>query len=175
MDHRPYEDWLLDDERLSLEQERDLRAHLRNCPTCTALSQANLALRSSSVIAPAEGFALRFQVRLAAQHKVQRRQTIIGLCLLAVVGLGGLVWLLFPYLQYLALPPAQLSSLWISNLIYVALTARALQALGATLFFVLGSIVPAYVWAMTMALLGGLGLLWMFSFRRVGKIAESAA
>lgn len=175
MDHRPYEDWLLNDLRLSPDQDRDLRAHLRNCTTCTALAQANLALRSATVIAPAEGFALRFQARLAVQRKVQRRQTIIGLCLLAVVGMGGLLWLLFPYLPYLALPPAQLSSLWISQLVNLALTVRALGTLGGTLFFVLGSMVPTYVWAGAFALLGGTGLLWILSFRRVGITAQSAA
>jgi hypothetical protein len=39
MDHRPYEDWLLDDERLTPEQDRDLRIHLRNCPECAALAR----------------------------------------------------------------------------------------------------------------------------------------
>ena len=85
MDHRPYEDWLLEDERLTPEQDRDLRIHLRNCPECSALARANMALRSAPVTAPAEGFALRFQVRLAAERKVQRRRSLIGLFLMAVV------------------------------------------------------------------------------------------
>lgn len=175
MDHRPYETWLLDDERLTPEQDRDLRIHLRNCPECAALSRANMALRSAPVTAPAEGFALRFQVRLAAERKVQQRRSLIGLFLMVVVGVGGLFWLLFPYLPYLTLPPAQLASLWISNLIYLALTARALGALGNTLLNVLASFVPTYVWALSVALLGGTGFLWTFSFRRVGKFIQSAA
>jgi hypothetical protein len=175
MDHRPYEDWLLDDERLTPQQDRDLRLHLRNCPACNALERANLSLRSSAVIAPAEGFRLRFQVRLAAQSKLQRRRSLIGLSLLAVVGMGGLFWLLSPYLPYLALPPAQLASLWISNLVYLALTARALSALGNTFLNVLGSLVPAYVWVLSIPLLAGLGFLWTVSFRRIGKTAQSAA
>jgi hypothetical protein len=175
MDHRPYEDWLLDDERLIPEQERDLRIHLRNCPECAALARTNLSLRSAPVIAPAEGFALRFQVRLAAERKVQRRRSLIGLFLMVVMGVGGLLWLLSPYLPYLTLPPAQLASLWISNLVYIALTARALGALGNALLDVLASFVPAYIWALSIALLGGTGFLWTFSFRRVGKYSQSAA
>ncbi len=175
MDHRPYEDWLLNDERLTPEQDRDLRIHLRNCPECAALSRANLALRSAPVTVPAEGFALRFQVRLAAERKVQRRRSLIGLFLMVVVGVGGLLWLLSPYLPYLALPPAQLVSLWISNLVYLALTARVVGALGNTLLNVLASFIPTYVWALSVALLGGMGFLWTFSFRRVGKYSQSAA
>ena len=175
MDHRPYEDWLLDDERLTPEQDRDLRIHLRNCPECAGLARGNMALRSAPVTAPAEGFALRFQVRLAAERKVQRRRSLIGLFLMAVVGVGGLVWLLFPYLPYLTLPPAQLTSLWISNLVYLGLTVRVLGVLGNTLLNVLASFVPSYVWALSVALLGGTGFLWTFSFRRVGKYSHSAA
>jgi hypothetical protein len=175
MDHRPYEDWLLNDERLTPEQDRDLRIHLRSCPECAALTRGNLALRSAPVTAPAEGFALRFQVRLAAERKVQRRRSLIGLFLMGVVGVGGLVWLLSPYLPYLMLPPTQLASLWISNLVYLALTARALGVLGNTLLNVLASFVPTYVWALSLALLGGTGFLWTFSVRRVVKYSQSAA
>jgi hypothetical protein len=175
MDHRPYEDWLLDDERLTPEQDRDLRIHLRNCPDCAALSRSNMALRSAPVTAPAEGFALRFQARLAAERKVQRRRSLIGLFLMAVVGVGGLSWLLFPYLPYLTLPPAQLASLWLGNLVYLALAARVVGVLGITLLNVLASFIPTYVWVLSVALLGGLGFLWTFSFRRVGKYSQSAA
>ena len=174
MDHRPYEDWLLNDERLTPEQDRDLRIHLRSCPECAALARANMALRSAPVTPPAEGFALRFQVRLAAERKVQRRRSLIGLFLMAVVGVGSLFWLLFPYLPYLTLPPAQMASLWISNLVYLALTLRVLGVLGNTLLNVLASFVPTYVWALFIALLGGTGFLWTFSFRRVGKYSQSA-
>jgi hypothetical protein len=175
MDHRPYEDWLLDDERLTPEQDRDLRIHLRNCPECAALARANLTLRSAPVSPPAEGFALRFQTRLAVERKIQRRRSLIGLFLMAVVGVVGLFWLLSPYLPYLTLSPTQLVSLWISNLVYLALTARVMGAIGNTLLNVLASFVPSYVWALSVALLGGTGFLWTFSFRRVGKYSHSAA
>jgi hypothetical protein len=175
MDHRPYEEWLLNDEQLPPANDRDLRIHLRNCPECAALERANLALRSAPVTAPAAGFTLRFQARLVAQRKVQRMRSLMGLSLLAVVGMGGLFWLLLPYLPYLRLPPGQLASLWISNLVYLALTARAFAALGITLLNVLASLFPPYVWALSLLLLGGLGFLWTISFRRVGKILQSAA
>jgi hypothetical protein len=92
-----------------------------------------------------------------------------------IVSLGGFAWLMLPYLKFLALPPAQLSSLWISTLIYLALTARVLSAMGNILLVVLGSLVPNYVWALSLAVLAGTGFLWTFSYRRVVKPARSAA
>lgn len=175
MDHRPYEEWLLNDERLTTEQDRDLRVHLRNCPECAALARGNLALRSAPVTAPAAGFTLRFQARLVEQRKVQFRRSLIGLSLLAVVAMSALFWLLFPYLPYLKLPLGQLASLWISNLVYLALTARALGVLGNTLLNVLASLIPPYVWALSMLLLGSTGFLWTVSVRRVGKFLHSVA
>ena len=175
MDHRPYKDWLLNDERITPDQDRDLRVHLRNCPECAALARANLALRSAPVTAPAPGFALRFQTRLQAERKVQRRRSLLGFSILAVVGMSGIFWLLFPFLPYLSLPPTQLASLWLNNLIYIALTARALGALGNTLLNVLASLVPPYVWVLSMLLLGGTGFLWTISIRRVSKFLQSVA
>jgi len=174
MDHRQYEDWLLDDERLTADQDRELRIHLRSCPTCNTLAQANLSLRSSAVIAPAPGFTLRFQVRLAAQRKVERRRTSIGLFLLAIVGISGLLWLLFPYLPYMALPPERLVSLWISNLVSLALTARALSAFGNTILSVLGSSIPTNVLVLALLVMGALGIVCSVTFRKTGKISQSA-
>ena len=175
MDHRPYKDWLLNDERITPDQDRDLRVHLRNCPECAALARANLALRSAPVTAPAPGFALRFQTRLQAERKVQRRRSLLGFSVLAVVGISGVFWLLFPFLPYLSLPPTQLASLWLNNLIYIGLTARALGALGNTLLNVLAALVPPYVWVLSMLLLGGTGFLWTISIRRVSKFLQSVA
>lgn len=175
MDHRQYENWLLNDERLTPEQERDLRIHLRGCASCAMLSRSNLALRAAPVAAPTEGFALRFQSRLAAERKVQRQRTIIGLFLLTLTGAGLLFWVLSPYIPYLSLAPSQLFTLWLSNMIYIALTVRTVGILGTTLLNVVESIVPAYVWVISLALFGGFGFLLNVSFRRVGKFVSSAA
>ncbi len=175
MVHQPFEDWLLNDEQLTPNQERDLRLHLRDCLACTALARGNLTLRSAPVTSPPDGFAPRFQARLAAERKIQRSRSLIGLILLAVVGTGGLVWLLFPYFPYLTLSPAQLLSMWMSNLIYLGLTVRAMGALGNTLLNVISALIPPYAWLLSVVLLGGIGLLWAFSLRRVGKFVQSAA
>jgi len=175
MDHRPFEDWLLNDDSLTPEQDRDLRLHLRTCPECAALERANLSLRSAAAQAPAVGFTLRFQTRLIAQRKQQRRQTLIGLFLLAAVGMGVSLWLLSPYLPYLSLSPARLASLWINNMVNFALITRAIQVLASTFFNVAVSLVPAYIWLLGIIVLGTFGFLLAVSFRWVGKMVSSAA
>jgi len=169
MDHRHYELWLLNDERLTPEQERDLRNHQRSCPTCAALARANLALRSAPVAAPTQGFALRFQTRLAAQRKVQRQRSLIGIFLLALAGVAVLTWLVLPYLSYAALPPEQIFALWVSNVVYIALVVRTVGVLGVSLINVAASFVPAYAWMLALGLFVALGFVLNVSARRVGQ------
>jgi hypothetical protein len=175
MVHQPYETWLLDDERLTPEQERDLRLHLRTCVTCTALARANLTLRAAPMSAPAQGFALRFQARLAAERKAQRQRSFIGLTLLLLVGTAVLLWLTGPYLALFAQSPARMVTSWVSNLVYLGLTLRAVGLIGNTLLGMLSSFVPSYAWALSFALFGGIGSLWALSFRRLGRIPQVSA
>ncbi len=172
MDHRHYELWLLNDERLTPEQERDLRNHQRNCLECAALARANLALRSAPVATPSEGFALRFQAKLAAQRKVQRQRSLIGIFLLALTGIVALIWLVLPYLSYAALPPQQIFALWVSNLVYLALVVRTVSVLGTSLLNVAASFIPAYAWMLALGLFVALGFLLNVSARRVGQYVK---
>ncbi len=175
MVHQHYEQWLLDDERLTPEQERDLRGHLRNCPDCAALARANLALRAAPVVAPSRGFALRFQQRLAAQREIQRRRSVIGIFLLGLAGIGALALVLLPFLPYLALGPEQLFTLWVSNLVYIAIVIRAVSAVSLTLLNIAGAFIPEYAWIVALTLFFGLSLGLKASAGRVGQFAKSAA
>src|SRR5258706_4760089 len=175
MDHQPYENWLLDDERLTAEQERDLHAHLRNCPQCAALGRANMILRAAPMSVPSAGFVSRLQVRLAAQRKAQRLRNILGLTLVLVVGTSVLLLLVPPYLVLLSSSPAQLTATWITNLIYVGLTLQDASQNGNTLLNVVAALVPSYVWAFSLALAGGIGFLWVFSSQRFVRIPQMSA
>ena len=174
MDHQPYDEWLLNDDRLTPEQDRQLRLHLRNCHSCSAQAHANLELRSAAVVAPPGGFSLRFQSRLLAMHKIQRRRTWIGMILLGVIGLSSILWLLSPYLFFLVLPPNHLAVWWMRNLIYLTLILRTISALASTLLRVFSSLIPIYAWPLAVVLLGGTLILWMVPFRLAGKIMKSA-
>ncbi|MEI6290442.1 MAG: hypothetical protein WCP19_08425 [Chloroflexota bacterium] len=173
MDHSLYNQWLLNDESLNSEQSRLLKDHLRNCVECQALSNANLLLRSSGVLAPAAGFSMRFQMRLSARQRLARQRSIIGLIFLVVVSIGLLILFFLPYLPYLVLTPAQLTDVWLKNLVYFALNARVFGAVISTLLPVLAGIIPTYIWISAILLIGCLVPLWAFSFSRIGKYMHS--
>ena len=106
MNHRPFEDWLLDDEPLTIQQQRDLEAHVRSCSTCAAIAESNLALHAARLVAPADGFADRFWVRLEKRRREQRWRQVIG-TLVLVVGGALLVYLLAgPFLIQVLQTPA---------------------------------------------------------------------
>jgi hypothetical protein len=175
MDHRPYEEWLLDDERLTPEQERDLRTHLRSCVQCSALDRANLALRAAPMAVPASGFALRFQSRLAAERNVQRRRSVLGILLLSAAGMGVLLWFALPYLGYLRLEPWRILLAWVNEVIYLTFTARTFSMIGGTFVKILAGLIPPYAWVISPVLLGLLGSAWTLSLRWAGKYAKSVA
>ena len=67
MNHRPFEDWLLNDMPITPEQKRELDMHVRNCAYCTALVETGMALRTVKKASPQTGFTVRFEARLGAQ------------------------------------------------------------------------------------------------------------
>lgn len=174
MAHQPFETWLLADERLSPAQDRELRLHLRDCPKCNALARANLALRAAPVAAPAQGFALRFQARLEAQRKIERKRAVFGSILLGAAGVGFLVWLLLPFLPLVGSSPRELFSLWISALVFLASSVNAAAIVLHAVSSALVSLVPGYIWATTLTFFGGAAFLWAVSFKRLGNFPQTA-
>ncbi len=172
MEHRPFETWLLNDERLTPEQDRELRLHLRECNQCARIARSNLALRAAPVIAPANGFALRFQARLEAQRKVQRRRAIFGVILLALSGIGLLAWFALPYLPLLAISPADLFSTWLGMLLYLSSGTKAAGIITSTMIGALLSIVPGYIWVLCSLIFTGLTALWVMSFRKFSPVEK---
>ncbi len=170
MDHRSYKSWLLDDERLTAGQERELRLHLQGCPECAGLAQANRALRAAPMSTPPAGFALRFQERLAAERKAQRLRKILGLSLILVVGVGVVFFLATVYMRYVSLSPAQLAVTWIANLTTLGLTLRTVGQTGNTLL--VATFIPPYAWALASALLVGVSFFGLFSSRRFTRFLQ---
>jgi|GEM_PF-414779 len=172
MDHRSYESWLLEDEHLTPEQDRELRQHLRNCAQCAALAHANRTLRAAPMSVPAKGFTVRFQARLAAERKAQRIRSTAGLSLILVVGVSVALVLAPLYETYLSSTPTQLAAIWITNLM---LAGSALRAIGPSgnLLAAATVLVPPYVWALSFALFAGVAALRIFSSRRFTRYLQA--
>ncbi len=172
MNHRPFEDWLLDDQFLTPEQKRELEVHLRVCKSCTAIAEANLALRAARVVSPAPGFSTRWQERLVLARQAQRRQTLIGTLVFSLGGLFFLALLTGPSIAAVIGSPAE----WISNLVRGALFAytlwMAIVEAGTVLFRVLPGFVPPFGWLVMLSTVGGLGLLWSVSIWRLTRAPQ---
>ena len=172
MNHRPFEDWLLNDQSLTNEEKRELQTHLLDCPHCTALTEVNLELRSVKMASPAAGFTARFQTRLAAQRVLERRNRLIGALILVAGGIGLLGWYAGPVIfQFLGNPAG-----WIAALVNFFLTlldmGRAIGDIGSILLRVLPGFIPPFGWMVILSAFSGLVLLWTVSLWRFSRFAK---
>jgi hypothetical protein len=172
MDHRPFEDWLLEDQTLTNDQKRQLNTHLRTCSSCTALAGVNLALKSARLAAPAEGFTDRFQVRLAARKQALRRRNIWGFMLLTLSVLSLLVWVAWPVLKELVQSPVNLLASWMAALVSLVASLQAILRAGMVLFKVVPGFVPIYIWAVILFAAGGWSMVWVASLIKLTKIPQ---
>ena len=173
MNHRPFEDWLLEDQPLSSEQERELQAHLRTCSSCTSIAESNLALHSTRMVSPTEGFVSRFETRLSENRKAMRVRQIIGMLIFVVAAMGFLYWLASPFIQEVMRSPAD----WITNVVgdflFVLTSIQALSDASRVLLRILPDFVSPLEWFVIFFLASGLGMLevlsiWQFSRKPQG-------
>jgi hypothetical protein len=163
MNHQPFEEWLLNDKNLTPTETRELDLHLRTCTHCTALSATGLALRSAPVTAPAAGFTLRFQQRLAAQKIVERRRKLWGMIVFLVGGVGLLGWFTAPFLLAFFNSPVGWVTVAIGYFLFVVTSVQALAEVLAVLLRMVPDFISHYVWMVLVSTLAGLGLLWAIS------------
>ena len=169
MDHRPFEDWLLDDQPLTNDQKRQLNTHMQTCSSCAALVEVNLALKSVRVAAPAAGFADRFQVRLIARKQALLWRNFWGFTLLTLSVLGLIGWVSWPVLKDLIQSPVNLLASWISSLVSFWASLQAVIRAGMVLFKVAPGFVPTYVWTVILFAAGGWSLVWVVSLMKFTK------
>jgi hypothetical protein len=174
MDHRPFEDWLLNNQILSADENRQLTAHLQECSACTALAEVNLALKSVKMAAPAAAFAERFQVRLEARKKALRRRNIWGFLLLTMSVFSSLVWIAWPVLKSLVQSPVDRLASWLSTVVSIWASVEALFQGGRVILKVLPGFIPVYVWIVVLLLAGGWSLLWVLSLMKFTRISQGA-
>ncbi len=93
MNHKPFENWILDEQRLSASQKKELARHLSACPRCRRLDtgwQASKQLMSRAAAkAPSSGFALRWNTYADKKRNLEKvrryRLSLTGLLLLSFV------------------------------------------------------------------------------------------
>ncbi len=170
MDHRPFEDWLLENKNLTSNEQRQLNAHLQNCSSCTALAEVNLALKSVKLAAPAAGFTDRFQLRLAARKKTLRMRNFWGFLVLSVSAAGLLVWIGWPVIATMFQSPVNALASWLATLMSVWAVVQTMAHAGDTLVKVIPGFIPDYIWAAVLLAAFGWIVLWVFSLLKITKV-----
>lgn len=171
MNHQLFENWLLSDESLSAEQAGALREHLRTCESCRRLQSSwngvSLLFRETAQVAPAAGFASRWQARLEEQRRIaQRRQT---LAVLSIFGGGALLLLLVLglYAVELLRSPGQLMMIWVYRLLlYVSYADAARDFFTSFGSSVLGFI-PAQAWLFVFGAISMISVLWTVLYQHL--------
>ena len=171
MNHQPFEEWLLVDKKLTLAEKRELDLHLRACPYCTALSATGLALRSASVAAPAPGFSMRFQQRLAAHKIAERRRKLWGTFVLVLGGLGLLGWFGAPLLSTFFASPGEWIMVTVGYFLFIITSLQAMAGVVTVLLRIAPDFIPPYLWMVLVSALAGFGLLWIISIWRFSNRA----
>jgi hypothetical protein len=169
MNHRPFEEWLLNDNNLTSTEKRELDLHLRTCAHCTALSATGLALRSANVVAPSGGFTVRFQQRLATQKIAERRRRLWGIMVLIVGGVGLLSWVAAPYVYAFISSPVEWITTAISYFLFIITSLQALTQVMTVLARILPDFIPPYILMVLISALAGFSLLWTISIWRLSR------
>jgi hypothetical protein len=172
MDHRPFEDWLLNNQILAADEKRQLNVHLQVCSSCTALAEVTLALKSVKIAAPSDGFADRFQVRLSARKQALRRRHFFGFLLLTLSVLSVLTLIGWPLITSLVRSPVDLLASWLGSLLSFFASLEAMAHAGMVLFRIAPGFIPAYVWTVTLFAACGWCLLWVFSLIKFTKFPQ---
>lgn len=166
MNHQPFKEWLLNDKNLTPAEKRQLNTHLRTCISCSALAETGFALRSARAVAPAAGFTIRFQQRLAAQRIAERRRRLWGMLLLTISGLGLLAWFTAPILSAVFSAPVEWFSGLIGFFLFAITSVQAMTEIVSVVARVAPGFVPPYVWMVLLSALAGFSLLWTISIWR---------
>jgi hypothetical protein len=166
MDHRLFEDWILEDQPLTPSQKRQLSLHLGECGSCAALAEVNLTLMRVSQAEPKAGFTGRFRLRLAERKTVLRRRNAWGFSLLTASVLGALSLVAAPFLKDLFTSPVNVLATAVASLASLWAALQALTRAGLVLFKVAPGFIPAYIWVVLLISAGGWSMAWIFSLMK---------
>jgi hypothetical protein len=151
MNHRPFEDWLLEDRPLNNQERSALQAHVRSCRSCAAIAESNLALHSTRWVSTPSGFTDRFTGRLKRWRTRQRWFQAIGTLLLVGAGIGLLYAVVGPVLQQALRSPADWLTAAAVYLVFLVETVQVLSEVGRILVRDLPAVVAPEGWMVLVA------------------------
>ena len=172
MNHRPFEDWLLEDRPLSGREQRELQVHLHGCRSCAAIAESNLALHSTRLTPAPAGFADRFNERLARWRRRQRWYQLLGTLVLVIGGLTILYVVAGAVVQQALQSPAAWITAATVYLVFAVESLQVLNEVGRILLRDLRGFMSPLSWIVVS--LGGvaLALAWAVSVRRLVRARQ---
>lgn len=174
MNHRPFEDWLLNDMPITPEQKRELDMHLRTCPYCTALVETGMALKTVKKASPQAGFTARFEARLAARKAAERRRRYLGSILFTAGGFALLLWIVSPFLLSFFSAPASWIAVVVNWVVFLITTVLALAQAGSVFIKVIPDFISPFAWMILLSAVAGISLLWTISIWRFVRAPRGA-
>ena len=171
MNHQPFENWLLSDEPLSPDDNRDLEEHLEICQHCQDLQEAWSGVldlfQDVPELEPTPGFVNRFQDYLMMEKQMEtsvryRWQSMIMLTLI-INAVAGLVVLLGTQFLTIFDSPISLLLSGIYRLASFVALINVVQNFALTLYHAITSIVPTGIWVVLALGLVGSVATWIIS------------
>ena len=172
MNHRPFEDWLLEDRPLDGQEQRELQLHLRNCRSCSAIAESNLALHSTRWTSAPPGFTDRVNQRLASWRRKQRWYQLLGTLVLVI---GGLT-ILYAVTGSVVLQAVESPADWITAatvyLIFAVESLQVLNEVGRILLRDLPGFMSPVSWLVVSLGGAGLAIVWTVSVRHLVRVRQ---
>ena len=170
MNHQPFREWLLTDEKLSIDQTQALQDHLSSCESCSQMESAwkevELAIRKAPQVEPESGFTLRWQDHLVEYQSNQQSHrgwlTITATTIIA----SGLLVLMVTQLWSLIQEPGAYLTVWLNRLVGVI-----------SVYYMLRNIVSAGSWSIPLytffgmffllGIISFMSVLWLTAYRKL--------
>ncbi len=170
MEHQPFKNWLLDEELLSREQQKELDAHLVICPECAGLKRrldgVVHQMQTAPLVAPPSGFSQRWKASLE-ERKIQSQQRHIRRLLIFFI-IGALVTF-FSMMVYTVIntSPADLIVTVVQTFTNLFLQWDNVKMSMLSLLQSVPLVIPLALWITLTTLLAILSVVWVAALWRI--------
>ena len=176
MSHQPFENWILEIETLPMDDRRSLQTHMETCQQCQRIYRkwhaAQHELRTRKIIAPAPGFAARWQSSLASRRAREQRRQAWRIFSAFMATAMFVLLVLVGYVMMTSSP-----SDWLAGFIRSASTSMGVVNLFTFLARAWFSNTPLVLhialWIYVSVSLCFLSLAWIFALWRTSKVGVS--
>jgi hypothetical protein len=169
MNHQPFRDWLLSEEKLSADQIQQMQEHLQSCESCRQTEVAWLEVESAfhkiPQAQPAPGFTNRWQTHLAEYKERKQKRTgwiTIGFTIVIII---SLLSILTTQLWSLIQTPGPYLAEWFTRIFSLVAIYLTVQ----DMFRSFSGSIPIYFTGMIflVGIVSFISVLWLATYRKL--------